>query len=724
MTIQSRRQFLATGAGLVIGLALPMQGRAQSGAAAVLTRDGVGPGTFAPNAFVRIAPDNTVTVICKHIEFGQGPFTGLATLVAEELDASWDQMRAESAPANDELYKNLFFGLQATGGSTAIANSYTQMRQAGAAARYMLVAAAAREWGVSAEEIIVEDGVITHAASGQAATFGDLAEAAAQQQVPVEPALKNPSEFKLIGTDRPKLDTVGKTDGTAMFTMDVYRDDMQTVVVRHPEVVGATVATFDDSEALKVKGVQAVRQIPQGIAVYATSTGAALKGRSLLTVEWDTSKAETRSSETIYADFSKAATRDAGVVVEEIGDSGAAIDGAETVHEVEFRFPYLAHAPMEPLDAVLEVRDGKAEMWMGAQFPGVDKGAVAQTLGIGGENVTLNVMLAGGSFGRRAQTSAQIGLEIAEIAKAAGGDGAWKLVWTREDDLTGGYYRPLTVHRMRAGLDADGSIVGWENTVVNQSIMLDTFMDQGNSEGKDPTSYEGSTKMPYDLPTIRVNWVRQQSPLSVLWWRSVGHSHTGYATEVFLDELLEMAGKDPVQGRLDLMKSEAGRDRAVLEKVAEIAGWDGTKVKGDRAYGVAVHESFNTYVAQIAEVSDVGGFPRVHKVWVAVDCGVAVNPNVIRAQIEGGVGYGLGTVLFNDLTLLEGGIVSQKNFDTYRMLRIHEMPEVDVAIINSVAEPTGVGEPGTPPIGPAVANAWRALTGQAVRHLPFETTGV
>ncbi|MGY9047895.1 MAG: molybdopterin cofactor-binding domain-containing protein, partial [Rhodobacterales bacterium] len=698
MTLQNRRQFLATGAGLVIGFALPMKGRAQSGAAAVMTKDGVGAATFAPNAFVRIAPDNTVTVMIKHIEFGQGPFTGLATLVAEELDASWDQMRAESAPANDDLYKNLFFGLQGTGGSTAMANSYTQMRQAGAAARAMLVAAAAETWGVPAAEITVADGVILHGDSGQSASFGEMAEAAAQQQVPVEPALKNPSEFKLIGTDRPKLDTAAKSNGTAIFTMDVYRDGMQTVVVKHPDVIGATVISFDDTEALKVKGVEAVRQIPQGIAVYATSTGAALKGRSLLTVEWDMSKAETRSSDQIYAEFSKAATRDGGIVVEETGDSGTAIKGAETLHEAEFHFPYLAHAPMEPLDAVLELKDGKVEMWMGAQFPGIDRGAVAKTLDVSGEDVTLNVMLAGGSFGRRAQTIPQIGLEIAAIAKAAGGDGAWKLVWTREDDLTGGFYRPLTVHKLRAGLDGDGNIVGWENTVANQSIMLDTFMDQGNSGGKDPTSYEGSTNMPYDLPAKRVNWVRMQNPMSVLWWRSVGHTHTAYATEVFLDELLEKARKDPVQGRLDLLSSEAGRHRAVLERVAEMAGWDGEKVKGDRAYGVAVVESFNTYVAQIAEVSNVDGLPRVPKVWVAVDCGVAVNPNVIRAQVEGAIGYGLGTALFNELTLLDGGEVAQKNFDTYRMLRIHEMPEVEVAILKSLADPTGIGEPGTPPI--------------------------
>ncbi|ETX13964.1 aldehyde oxidase [Roseivivax halodurans JCM 10272] len=717
MTKQSRRQFLASSAGLVIGVALPLKGHAQSGAAAALGDGTLSEGAFAPNAFIRIAPDNTVTVLSKHIEFGQGPYTGLATLVADEMDASWDQIRVESAPANDELYKNLAFGLQGTGGSTAMANSWMQMRQAGAAARAMLVAAAAEEWGVDASTISVSAGEVTDGTNR--ASFGELAEAAARQSVPVEPAVKNRSEFTLIGTEVPKVDSRAKSTGTAEFTLDVYRDGMQTVVTRRPSVIGAKVASFDDSAALEVPGVVAVRQIPQGVAVYAENTAAALKGREALRVEWDMSEAETRSSEEIFAEFSRMA-ESPGVVVEEEGDSAAALESAETVHEAEFLFPYLAHAPMEPLDAVLEVTGDKAEIWMGAQFPTADKGAVAQVLGLAPENVTMNVMLAGGSFGRRAQPSAHIGAEVAAIAKATGGDGAWKLVWTREDDLTGAYYRPLTVHRMRGGIDADGNITAWEDRVVNQSIMEGTPFDQG---GADPTSFEGSTKMPYDLPNRTIDWIKATSPVPVLWWRSVGHTHTGYATEVFLDELLEKAGKDPVQGRLDLMRDDAGRDRAVLERVAEMAGWDGTKVKGDRAYGVAVHESFETYVAQIVEVSDQGGMPRVHKVWVAVDCGIAINPNVIAAQIEGGVGYGLGTALFNELVLGPGGEVLQKNFDTYRMLRISEMPEVEVAIIESEADPTGIGEPGTPPIAPAVANAWRALTGTAPRKLPFAQAG-
>ncbi|MDW4498543.1 xanthine dehydrogenase family protein molybdopterin-binding subunit [Sulfitobacter sp. D35] len=715
----SRRRFLQGAAGLVVAVTLPPRAFAQSGAEAALGSGAVPEGTFAPNAFIRIAPDDTVTVLIKHIEFGQGPNTGLSTLVAEELDADWSQMRAASAPSDNELYKNLAFGMQGTGGSTAMANSYTQMRQAGAAARAMLVAAAAAEWGVPEDEITISKGRITHAGSGNEAGFGAFAEKAAEMTPPAEPTLKTRDQFTLIGTDVPKLDSRDKSTGQAVFTMDVYREGMQTVVVARPPKFGATVASFDDSAALSVDGVEAVRQISSGVAVYATSTMAALRGRDALEISWDESGAETRSSEQMYAEFSAAAA-EGGQSAEEIGEFDTALeDAAETV-EAEFLFPYLAHAPMEPLDAVLEVKEGKAEMWAGSQFPALDHPTLAQILELDPANIRINVMLAGGSFGRRAQDTAHLAAEVAEIAKAAGGDGCWKLVWTREDDMTGGYYRPLTVHKMQGGLDADGNITAWSNVVVNQSIMAGGPMEAMMQDGMDPTSYEGSTKMPYDLPAARVSWVRQDSAVPVLWWRSVGHTHTGYATEVFLDMLLEKGGKDPVQGRLDLMTGDtAARDKAVLERVAEMAGWNGEKVKNGKGYGVAVHESFSTYVAQIVEVSDEGGMPRVHKVWCAVDCGVAVNPNVIRAQIEGGIGYGLGSILFDAVTLEEGGTVVETNFDTYRMLRINEMPEVEVAIIDSDADPTGIGEPGTPPIGPAVANAWRALTGRNVTKLPF-----
>ncbi|MGF1476644.1 MAG: molybdopterin cofactor-binding domain-containing protein [Geminicoccaceae bacterium] len=709
-----RREFLA---GLIVSVSLPMAARAQSGAAAVIQNSGAIDENFAPNAFVRIAPDDTVTVLIKHLEFGQGPNTGLTTLVAEELDADWSQMRAASAPSDAELYKNLAFGIQGTGGSTAIANSYMQMRRAGAAARAMLVDAAAREWGVPAEEITVENGIISHAASDNQSSFGPLAEAARQGELPAEPMLKDPKDFKLIGTDRPKVDSLIKTTGRAEFTIDVYRDGMLTVAVAHPPTFGATVTGIDDSAALQIAGVEKVAEISSGVAVWAKNTYAAFQGRDALTVEWNESGAETRSSEQLFEVWSEAAA-DQGRVAEESGDVEAAFDGADSIHEAEFRFPFLAHAPLEPLDAVIEWRNGEADIWMGSQLQTVDHQTAAATLGIDVAKVRIHTMLAGGSFGRRAQPTSHVAAEIASIAKA-GGEGSYKLVWTRENDIKGGYYRPLTVHRLKGGLDANGNIVAWENRIANQSIVAGSPFEMLMEDGMDPTSFEGSTKMPYDWPAHRVTWTQMESPVPVLWWRSVGHTHTAYATETFLDELLEKGGKDRVQGRLDLIKADAGRDRGVLERVADMAEWSGPNGSDGRSYGVALHESFNSYVAMIAEVSEQNGAPKVEKVWCAVDCGVAVNPNVIRAQMEGGIGYGLGSVLFDEIVLQEGGRVGQANFDTYRMLRISEMPAVEVSIIDSSADPTGVGEPGLPPIAPAVANAWRALTGQMPYQLPF-----
>ena len=703
----TRRGFLAGGAGLTLALMLPLaRGRAMAETAA----------PFAPNAFIRIGTDDTVTVLIKHIEMGQGPYTGLSTLVAEELDADWAQMRAEAAPGNDKLYANLAFGAQGTGGSTAMANSYMQMRKAGATARAMLVAAAAAEWGVPAGEITVSKGVIAHAASGKSSGFGALSQAAATMEMPADPPVKDPSAFTLIGTDRPRLDTVAKSNGTAQFTMDVYRAGMLTVLVAHPPKFGATVASLDDKAALAIPGVELVRQISSGVAVYATSTFAAMKGRDALSITWDDSKAETRSSSELY-DMLSTEAKTGGRVVEESGDL-AALSSAATLHEAEFRFPYLAHAPMEPLDAVIEVKAGKAEMWFGSQFPTFDKPTAAAALGLKPEDVSINVLLAGGSFGRRAQGSAHLAAEVAEIAKAAGRDGCFKLVWTREDDLRGGYYRPITVHRLKAGLDADGALVGWENTIANQSIMAGTPMAAMMKDGMDTTSYEGAYALPYKVGAHRIGWAQAQSAVPVLWWRSVGHTHTAYAVEVFLDELLEKAGKDPVQGRLDLLTPEATRERGVIEAVAKLAGWTGRTVNG-KGYGIAMAKSFGTYVAEIVEVEDQNGFPKVTRVWCAVDCGVAVNPNIIRAQMEGGIGYALGTALFNEITLEPGGTVAQGNFDSYRMLRIHEMPAVAVEVITSTADPTGVGEPGVPPLAPALANAWRALTGKATYQLPF-----
>ncbi len=705
----SRRAFLA-GSGLVIGVALAPRAFAAKGLVQGDPADVQTPHKDL-NAFVRVSPDGSVTVLSKHLEMGQGPYTGLTTLVAEEMDADWDQMRVAAAPANDELYKNLAFGLQGTGGSTSIANSYEQMRKAGATARAMLVAAAAEEWGVPEGEITVEKGRIRHAASGKEDGFGAFADKAATMEPPADVKLKDPKDFRLIGTDVHRLDTPEKTNGKAVFTLDVLVDGMLVAMVQHPDRFGATVKSFDDTETRKVDGVVDVQQVPQGVAVYAENTFAALKGRAALKVEWDLSKAETRSSAEIVSDYRKLFDTD-GLKATDTGDvEGAMAGDGVTMHEAEYVFPYLAHAPMEPLDAVLVRNEqGGIDCYNGSQFPGQDKQAIAEVCGVDAANVSVNVQLAGGSFGRRAQFGSPYMREAAAVFKASGMERPVKHMWTREDDIRGGFYRPIYVHRLKGAIGPDGEILAWDQLIAGQSIMKKTELDE--------TSVEGASDLPYAIPNLRVFGYNTDVGVPVLWWRSVGHTHTGFTVETFLDELLEKAGKDPVDGRLALLKDHP-RETGVLKKVAELAD-DAGPVPEGRKRGVAVHKSFNTYVAEIAEVSvGEGGTPRVHKVWCAVDCGVPVNPNLIRAQMEGGIGFGLGAILFDEITLGEGGRVMQSNFNDYRSLRINEMPHVEVAIIPSTEPPTGVGEPGTPPIGPAVANAWRRLTGSPVRRLPI-----
>jgi isoquinoline 1-oxidoreductase beta subunit len=704
----TRRSFLA-GAGLVIGFTLAPKVFSANALEGVQAG---GPETLsAMNAFVKIGADDTVTVLSKHIEFGQGPFTGLATIVAEELDADWSQMRAVHSPADDKVYANLMFGLQGTGGSTAIANSYEQLRKAGATARAMLVAAAAAEWNVPAGEITVSKGRIKHAGSGKESGFGALAAKAATQTPPAEPKLKDPKDFVLIGQELPKLDTLSKTNGTAVYTLDITADNMLYAVVEHPAHFGATVKSFDDSEARKVAGVVDIKQVPQGVAVYADNTFAALKGRAALKVEWDLSKAETRSSDQLTADYTKL-FGEKGLQATHNGDVDKAFSAAGVQSlEATIVFPFLAHAPMEPLDAVfIKAADGSIDIYNGAQFPGMDKTTAAKVLDLDPSKVRVNTQITGGSFGRKAQFGSPYIQEAAAVFGATDGTRPLKHMWTREDDIRGGYYRPMYVHKMRGAMDANGQIVGWDQTIVGQSIMGKADLDD--------SSVEGASDLPYTIPNLRVISHNTKLEVPPLWWRSVGHTHTGFAVETFVDELLQKVGKDPVEGRLALLQKEP-RHTGTLKKVAEMANW-GSPVPEGRQRGVAVVKSFGSYVAQIVEISlGEDGTPRVHKVWCAVDCGIAVNPNVIAAQMEGGIGYGLGAVLFDAITLGEGGKIVQSNFHDYRSLRINEMPAVEVAIIPSTEKPTGVGEPGVPPVGPAVANAWRRLTNNPVRQLPL-----
>ncbi len=674
--------------------------------------------TFAPNAFIRIAPDNTVTIIGKHIEFGQGSYTGLATILAEELDADWSQIRVESAPADAERYNNLKWGpMQGTGGSSAMANSWEQHRRAGATARATLVEAAAREWGVPASEITVERGVVAHPPSGRRSTFGELAPKAAKLTPPAQVKLKDPSQFTLVGKRVPRIDGAAKTDGSAKFTMDLSLPGMLTAVIARPPRFGATVKSFDATATRRVNGVTHVVQVPSGVAVVATKFWAARKGREALRVTWDESRAESRGSEDLFKAYRVLASRPA-MPARRDGDAAAALAGAAKVIEAIYEFPYLAHAPMEPLDAVVRLGPDACEVWAGSQVPTIDQQVVARVVGLPPAKVAIHTMLAGGSFGRRATPNGDVAGEAASIAKAIGGDKPVKLVWTREDDVQGGRYRPLYVHRLRAGLDAQGNIVGWEHRIVGQSILKGTpFEASLVKNGIDGTSVEGAANLPYAVPSITVELNTTDVGVPVLWWRSVGSTHTAYSTETFLDELAHAAGRDPLEVRRALLAKHP-RHLAALNLAAEKAGW-GQPLPAGRARGIAVHESFNSVVAQVAEVTRrPDGLPRVEKVVCAVDCGTAINPDVIRAQMEGGIGFGLAGAMWSEITLVRGR-AQERNFDSYRPLRIADMPAVEVHIVPSGAAPTGVGEPGVPPIAPAVANAFFHLSGQRVRRLPF-----
>jgi isoquinoline 1-oxidoreductase beta subunit len=711
--IASRRGFLkgSAVAALVIGTQLNFAGKAR---AATLQDPPM------PNAFIKIEPDSTVTVMIKHLDMGQGNTTGLATIVADELDADWPQMRIAFAPANAALYNNLFFGpVQGTGGSTAIANSWDQLRRAGAAARAMLVAAAADSWKVPAAEITIAKGVVTHAKSDKQAKFGELVTKAATLAVPTDVKPKDPKDWVYISKHVPRIDSTAKTTGKAVYALDIRRPGMVTAVVAHPPRFGGAVKSFDASAAKAVKGVVDVVQIPQGVAVLATDTWSAMKGREALKVEWDDGNAEKRSSAQMFVDYRKLA-EGPGLPAARRGDAASALSGAAKVIEAEFSFPFLAHAPMEPLNGVIEIKaDGTAECWAGAQFQTVEQMTVAAVLGLKPEQVTINTVWAGGSFGRRATPNADYFAEMAAIAKASDGKAPVHLVWTREDDIKGGRYRPMVYHRIRAGLDAAGAIVGWEQRIVGQSFIIGSpFEAMIVKDGIDATVVEGAADMPYRVANLAVDWHHVRSPVTTLWWRSVGHTHTAQAAEVMIDMLAHQAGQDPVAFRLALL-GEHPRHAGVLRLAAEKGGW-GEKLPAGRGRGIAVHESFNTFVAMTADVT-VGkdGAIKVDRVVAAVDCGVPVNPDVIRAQVESGVGYGLGAALRNQITLTDG-LVDQSNFDSYEPLRISDMPKVEVHIIPSQAAPTGIGEPGVPPLAPAVSNAIFQATGKRLNALPWD----
>ncbi|WP_207476824.1 xanthine dehydrogenase family protein molybdopterin-binding subunit [Arenibaculum pallidiluteum] len=714
----SRRRFLigaaAVGGGLAVGFRVA--GAADSPVQAQAPFAHVEMNPFS--AYLTITPEGLVVVHSAHLEMGQGSYHGLATLVAEELDADWSQMRADGAWGNTQAYGNLVWGgaIQGTGGSTAIASSFDRYRQAGAAARAMLIAAASSAWKVPKAEITVENGVLSHP-SGRRAGFGDVIGAAAAVPIPTDVSLKDPKDWKLIGNPNlPRIDSREKSTGRERFTIDVKLPGMLTAVMIHPPLFGATLKSFDATQAKAVKGVVDVVSTPRGIAVVAENMWAAMKGREAVTAEWDDTKAEKRSTAELAASYRDLASRP-GTVARDEGNVEAALSGAAKVLEATFEFPYLAHAALEPLNAVARrTEDGIIEVWGGHQIPDLYQATAAQVAETTPDKVRLHVMKTGGSFGRRAVPDADVIVEAVSVAKALGWRAPVKVQWTREDDMRAGRYRPMYVHALQAGLDAQGRLVAWRNRIVGQSIVTNTPFAGLVKNGIDVTSVEGAATIPYAIPNLRVELTTTENGVPVLWWRAVGSTHTAFAVEAFLDEVAEAAGKDPVAFRLELLSGHP-RHAGVLRLAAEKAGWDRPPPEG-RFRGVAVAESFSTFVAQIAEVSMEGGRPKVERVVCAVDCGVAVNPDMIRAQMEGGIGFGLGAIMKSQVTL-DGGAVQESNFDGYDVLRIDEMPHVEVHVVQSTERPTGVGEPGVPPIGPAVANAVYAATRQRMRVLPF-----
>lgn len=717
----SRRRFLQGGAGLTLGFCLPGLAATADASAKAGTSATAG---FEPNAFLRIGTDNTVTVIAKHLEMGQGTHTGLATIVAEELDADWQSVKVEGAPADARRYNNLAWGpAQGTGGSSAIANSWEQLRQAGATGRAMLVAAAARRWQVGAADIVVRDGVVSHPASGRKASFGELAADAARGKVPTAVRLKDPAEFRLIGRQASRRDSKAKTDGSARFTQDVFLPGMLVAVVAHPPTFGATVKSFDAGKAKAVKGVVDVVRIPQGVAVLATDTWSAKLGRDALSVDWDESAAFKLGTDEILARY-QALAKTPGAVATQVGEFEKARAGAARVVSAAYDFPYLAHAAMEPMNCVIRLGADGCEVWNGEQMQTVDQHALATLFGLRPEQVKINMLFAGGSFGRRASKDSDYIMEAAQIVKAIDGKAPVKLVWLREDDMRGGYYRPLFHHALEAAIDGQGRLVGWRHRLVGQSILAGSPFAGMVKNGIDAVSVEGASTLPYAIPNLQVELhTPTDIPVPVLWWRSVGSSHTAFSTEAFLDEVSGAMGQDPLALRLQLLAGHP-RHAAVLKLAADKGGW-GTPLEARagerRGRGIAVHESFKSIVAHVAEVTVAGdGSLKVDRVVCAVDCGTVVNPDNVRSQLEGSVGFALGAMLHEAITLKDGR-VEQGNFDTFPLLRINEMPRVEVHMVPSNAAPTGIGEPGVPSVAPAVANAIAAATGKRLRRLPIRT---
>ncbi|HEY8716641.1 MAG TPA: xanthine dehydrogenase family protein molybdopterin-binding subunit, partial [Candidatus Acidoferrum sp.] len=663
-----RRSFIKTSAAVGGGLLITWYGPH-------LALDGATVGAaekdIAVNPFVRIGTDETVTVIAAHSEMGQGVYTSLPMLLNEELQADWSKIRVEAAPV-DKIYNHPVFGMQMTGGSTTSPAEWERYRKMGAVARVMLVQAAATQWNVGPETCTVKDGVVLHHASSQRATYGSLAAAAAQLPAPASVPLKSAKEFTVIGKPTRRLDTPSKTNGTAQFGLDVHLPSMLTAVVARPPVFGGHATKVDATEALKIAGVKAVEQIPSGVAVIADGFWPAKLGRDKLNIEWDLGPNAAISTEQMLRDFSETSKKP-GTIAKKTGDPSAALQSAAKTITAQYDVPYLAHAMMEPLNCGVDLRADSCEIWTGTQFETVDRASAAKTAGLPPEKVKLNTTLLGGGFGRRANPASDFVVEAVEVAKVA--KAPVKVVWTREDDLKGGWYRPMWHDRFAAGLDAQGEPVAWTHTIVGQSITAGTaFEPYTIKNGVDSTSVEGAADIIYGFKNLQVDLHSPKIGVPVQWWRSVGHSHTGFSVEAFFDEVAHAGGTDPYELRRTLLVNQP-RMLAVLDLAAQKANW-GSKLAPGVGRGIAAHFSFDSYVAQVIEASvEKNGVVRVHRVVCALDCGTVINPDTVKAQMEGGIIFGLTAALKTEITLKDGR-VEQNNFHDYQMLRIFESPEI------------------------------------------------
>jgi isoquinoline 1-oxidoreductase subunit beta len=705
----SRRNFLkvgaAAGSGLMLSLNLPLLA-AQAEAAA--------DEAFTPNAFVSIGRDGRITLTMPYVEMGQGTYTSIPMLIAEELEVDLKQVQLEHAPPNEKLYANPLLGVQATGNSNAIRGAWQPLREAGAVARTMLVAAAAKRWNVDPSACRAESGEVVHVPTGRRTGYGELAADASGMPVPEKVSLKQPQDFKLIGTSAKRLDTPSKVNGTAVYGIDVRPPGVKIATLAQSPVLGGRVKSVDDTAAKAVKGVHQVVRLDDAVAVVADHMGAAKKGLAALVIEWDDGPHAKLDTARIAGELEQA-TRNAGAVAQTIGDVGQAMAGAATRVDATYELPFLAHAAMEPMNCTVHVTKDSCEIWVGTQAIARVQAAAAKTAGLPPEKVVVHNHLIGGGFGRRLEADGAV--RAVEIAKHV--DGPVKVVWTREEDIQHDMYRPYWFDRLSAGLDEKGVPVAWRNRFAGSSVLA-RYLPPAFKDGVDPDSTEGAINLVYDLPNLHVEYIRAEPPgIPTAFWRSVGPSHNVFVTESFMDELAAAAKQDPVAYRLALLE-KTPRAKAVLALAADKAGW-GQKLTERVGRGVALQKVFATYMAHVAEVEVAkDGSVRVRRVVCAVDCGTVVNPDTIRAQIQSAVMFGVTAALYGEITLKDGR-VEQTNFDNYQMLRMNEAPDVEVHIVHSSEPPGGMGEAGTSAIVPAVANAIFAATGKRLRKMPVDS---